>query len=56
MITNFLSRFVQDDLASFGDPDMNEDMLLDVQTITDALMTTGQKVADMVNAFALTLL
>ena len=56
MITNFFSRFVQDDLASFGDPDMNEDMLLDVQTITDALMTTGQKVAELGIRFALNLL
>ena len=56
MITDFLFRFIQDDLASFGDPDMNEDMLLDVQTITDALMTTGQKVAELGIRFALNLL
>ena len=49
-------RFVQDDLAAFGDLDMGDDMLLDVQTITDALMTTGQKVAELGIRFAMNLL
>ena len=49
-------RFVQDDLAAFGDLDMGNDMLLDVQTITDALMTTGQKVAELGIRFAMNLL
>ena len=56
MITDFLSRFVQEDLASFGDAELGDDMLLDVQTITDALMTTGQKVAELGIRFALNLL
>ena len=49
-------RFVQEDLSAFGDLDMNDDMLLDVQTITDALMTTGQKVAELGIRFAMNLL
>ena len=57
MIPNFLSRFVQDDaLASFGDMELNDDVLLDVQTITDAMMTTSQKVAELGIRFALNLL
>ena len=51
-----LFRFVQDDLASFGDPDINDEMLLDVQTITDAMMTTAQKVAELGIRFAINLL
>ena len=51
-----LFRFVQDDLAGFGDLDVNDDMLLDVQTITDALMTTGQKIGELGIRFALNLL
>ena len=49
-------RFVQEDLSAFGDLDMNDDMLLDVQTITDAMMTTGQKVAELGIRFAINLL
>ena len=54
-MTDFLSRFVQDDLASFGNLDINDDMLLDVQTITDAMMTTGQKIAEFGIRFVLNL-
>ena len=51
-----LFRFVQEDLSAFGDLDVNDDMLLDVQTITDALMTTGQKIGELGIRFALNLL
>ena len=51
-----LFRFVQEDLSSFGDLDAGDDMLLDVQTITDAMMTTAQKVAELGIRFALNLL
>ena len=51
-----LFRFVQDDLASFGDLDAGDDLLLDVQTITDAMMTTAQKVAELGIRFSLNLL
>ena len=47
MIIDKLFRFVQDDLAAFGNVDVNDDMLLDVQTITDAMMTTSQQVAEL---------
>jgi hypothetical protein len=50
-----LFSFVQEDLASFGDLDAGEE-LLDVQTITDAMMTTAQKVAELGIRFALNLL
>lgn len=53
---NFLSRFVQDDLADFGNLDAADDMLLDVQTITDAMMTTAQKIGELGIRFALNLL
>ena len=55
MITDKLSRFVQDDLASFGDLEAGDDLLMDVQTITDAMMTVGQKVAELGIRFALNL-
>ncbi len=51
-----LIRFVQDNLASFGNLDVNDDMLLDVQTITDAMMTTAQKIGELGIRFALNLL
>ena len=51
-----LFRFVQEDLASFGNIDAADDMLLDVQTITDAMMTTAQKVAELGIRFSLNLL
>jgi hypothetical protein len=51
-----LFRFVQDDLASFGDLEAGDDMLLDVQTLTDAMMTIPQKVAELGIRFALNLL
>ena len=51
-----LFRFVQEDLASFGDLEAGDDLLLDVQTITDAMMTTAQKVAELGIRFALNLL
>ena len=53
---DFLFRFIQDDLAAFGDVDAADDLLMDVQTITDAMMTTGQKVAELGIRFALNLL
>ena len=52
----FLQRFVQDDLANFGNMDLGDDMLLDVQTITDAMMTTAQKVGELGIRFAINLL
>ena len=51
-----LFRFVQDDLAAFGDLDAGDDMLLDVQTLTDAMMTVPQKVAELGIRFGLNLL
>ena len=51
-----LFRFVQDDLADFGSLDVNDDMLVDVQTITDAMMTTAQKIGELGIRFALNLL
>ena len=56
MILDHLFRFVQDDLASFGDMAIDDDMLMDVQTITDAMMTTSQKVGELGIRFALNLL
>ena len=56
MIPDHLFRFVQEDLADFGNIDAADDMLLDVQTITDAMLTTGQKVAELGIRFALNLL
>ncbi len=53
---NFLSRFVQEDLADFGNLDAADDMLIDVQTITDAMMTTAQKIGELGIRFALNLL
>lgn len=53
---HFLSRFVQEDLADFGNLDAADDMLLDVQTITDAMMTTAQKIGELGIRFALNLL
>ena len=55
MIIDNLFRFVQDDLAAFGNIDPGDDMLLDVQTITDAMLTTGQKVAELGIRFLLNL-
>lgn len=52
----FIQRFVQDDLASFGNLEPGDDMLLDVQTITDAMMTTAQKLGELGIRFALNLL
>ena len=49
-------RFIQDDLASFGNMDINDDMLLDVQSITDAMMTTTQKLGELGIRFAINLL
>ena len=53
---SFLSRFVQDDLASFGNIEAADDMMFDVQTITDAMMTTAQKIGELGIRFALNLL
>ena len=52
----FLKTFVQDDLSAFGNLEPGDDMLLDVQTITDAMMTTAQKVGELGIRFALNLL
>ena len=49
-------RFIQDDLASFGNVDINDDLLLDVQSITDAMMTTTQKLGELGIRFAINLL
>ena len=51
-----LFRFVQEDMASFGELDTGDELLMDVQTITDAMMTTAQKVAELGIRFALNLL
>lgn len=51
-----LFRFVQEDLSAFGDVDVSDDMLLDVQTITDAMMTTAQKIGELGIRFAINLL
>ena len=53
---SFLRHFVQDDLAAFGNADLGDDLLLDVQTITDAMMTTAQKVGELGIRFAINLL
>ena len=54
MIIDHLFRFVQDtDLAAFGD--LEEEALMDVQTITDAMMTTAQKVSELGIRFILNL-
>ena len=54
---SFLRNFIQnDDLAAFGDIDLGDDALLDVQTITDAMMTTAQKVGELGIRFAINLL
>lgn len=53
---DFLQRFVQDDLANFGNMDLGDDALFDVQTITDAMMTTAQKVGELGIRFAINLL
>ncbi len=56
MILDPLFRFVQEDLASFGDLDASDDMLLDVTTITDAMITVSQKVCELGIRFGLNLL
>ncbi|MBP5572096.1 MAG: DUF4956 domain-containing protein [Bacteroidales bacterium] len=53
---NHIMSFVQDDLSAFGNLDPADDMLLDVQTITDAMMTTAQKINELGIRFALNLL
>ena len=54
MIIDHLFHFVQDtDLAAFGD--LEEEALMDVQTITDAMMTTAQKVSELGIRFILNL-
>ena len=53
---SFLNHFIQDDLSDFGNVELGDDMLLDVQTITDAMMTTAQKVGELGIRFALNLL
>ena len=51
-----LIRFVQEDLVNFGNAEINDDLMLDVQTITDAMMTTAQKIGELGIRFALNLL
>ena len=53
MIIDHLFRFVQDDLASFGD--LEDEALMDVQTITDAMLTTSQQLAELGIRFLLNL-
>ena len=43
-------------MADFGNLDAADDMLIDVQTITDAMMTTAQKIGELGIRFALNLL
>lgn len=51
-----IMSFIQDDLSAFGNLDPADDMLLDVQTITDAMMTTTQKISELGIRFAINLL
>ena len=51
-----IMNFIQDDLSAFGNIDPADDMLLDVQTITDAMMTTAQKISELGIRFAINLL
>jgi len=51
-----IMNFIQDDISAFGSIDPADDMLLDVQTITDAMMTTAQKISELGIRFALNLL
>lgn len=51
----FLKYFLQDDLAAFGGVELGDDMPFDVQTITDAMMTTAQKVGELGIRFAINL-
>ena len=54
MIIDHLFRFVQDtDLAAFGE--LEEDALMDVQAITDAMLTTAQKLSELGIRFVLNL-
>ena len=54
MIIDRLFRFVQDtDLAAFGE--LEEDALMDVQAITDAMLTTAQKLSELGIRFVLNL-
>ena len=53
---NFLSRFFQDDVANFGSIELSDDLPIDVQTITDAMMTTAQKIGELGIRFAINLL
>jgi len=51
-----LFRFVQEDMANFGNVDINDELMYDVQTITDAMMTTSQKIAELGIRFVINLL
>ena len=51
-----IMNFIQDDISAFGNIDPADDMLMDVQTITDAMMTTAQKVSELGVRFVLNLL
>ena len=51
-----LKHFLQDDLAAFGDLNPADEALIDVQTITDAMMTTAQKISELGIRFAMNLL
>ena len=51
-----IMSFIQDDLSAFGNLDPADDMLLDVQTITDAMMPTTQKISELGIRFAINLL
>jgi len=53
---NLLQTIIQDTLDVFGTLDMGDDILIDVQSITDAMMTTGQKMCELGIRFAMNLL
>ena len=52
---NHLFKFLPEDISTFGDYEVGDDMI-DVQTITDAMMTTVQKITELGIRFALNLL
>ena len=49
-------HFVQEDLAAFGSPDIDDELFPDVQLLTDTVMSAGQKVTELGIRFALNLL
>ena len=53
---NLLQTIAQDTLDVFGNVDLGDDILIDVQSITDAMMTTAQKMGELGIRFAMNLL